>query len=780
MSQRVASLYAEIGADTTGLDRGLRHTKQELALTQQGFLGTGAAASRAFGQISTGLFLVGAGVKGLQVAYAGLRQGAALELTSLRFENLAEDIGTTADALRQDLHIATRGTISDAMLLETATQLMSLGLAKTHDNAVRLSRVAAALGMDIGEMVLALTNQTTRRFDQLGVSVDGFEERLKRLKGTGMDVNAAFTEAFLQQAEAQIERVGNVADTNYGKFLKFEASLQDVKNQLLGGALALGIWFVEQLDMNRAIVAGTEANKDYAGSLLDIIAATPPPGWHPPMAPGFEMPGARPNPFEGLDVSALNFDAPILSAEAFEAALGDLQLFVQGPLGSAFKDFGLEQQAMIEQAGILGAQIQILEGLPLTEAGQQELINLRGEMELVRQEIYNNIMAYDLQTKQMLFDLIVQRMAIAELPEAMRGAAIQMLNDIALAWGLIDQVTYEGIGKIDTAFALLAQGNLQEAKRELLTLGAWAEAIAGDYYVRFHLEVYYEEGVPEGMGIEPQGASEIEQAINNAVTDAISRGMQGFGDQFSSSLGSELETAKPTMRMLVAEFLDVAQVYSQIGSIMAQRLQSKLIDPLKQKIEGIDALLAPGHIDLVGREQAAMLEQQRAEAAQQVAEAEERILKLQEAQSNLAFLEQQIRLLDLIAQYNLDAASILQGLELGINADAGMVIEAMTRAIEEMIKAAQAKLEIGSPSKLTMEWGRFFVQGLALGVEQSMGMLSGIGNNLFKGLQPTSLPMGGHGWDMGSLVINVYPSEGMDEEALAQKVAYVFQTKVNV
>jgi hypothetical protein len=45
---------------------------------------------------------------------------------------------------------------------------------------VRLSGVAAQLGMDVGEMTLALTNQTTRRFDQLGVSVDGFDERLRR------------------------------------------------------------------------------------------------------------------------------------------------------------------------------------------------------------------------------------------------------------------------------------------------------------------------------------------------------------------------------------------------------------------------------------------------------------------------------------------------------------------------------------------------------------------------------------------------------------------------
>ena len=159
----------------------------------------------------------------MKKAFDFAKEGAMLEFTAIKFDRLTDSIGRTGEAMLVDLRAATRGVVSDAGLMKTATDLMALGLANTSEEVIRLTSVAAALGMDIGEMVLALTNQTTRRFDQLGVSVVGFDEKLQTLKATGLSVQDAFTEAFLQQAEEQIERVGHIADTTAGQFLTLEA-----------------------------------------------------------------------------------------------------------------------------------------------------------------------------------------------------------------------------------------------------------------------------------------------------------------------------------------------------------------------------------------------------------------------------------------------------------------------------------------------------------------------------------------------------------------------------
>lgn len=163
------------------------------------------------------------------------KEGAMLEFTATKFDRLAQSVGTTKDALLSDLREATRGTTSDMELLAAATDFMSLGLAKSHDEVVRLSNVAGALGMNMNQLVLTLTNQTTMRFDAIGVAVDGFDERLQALKDTGMDTQEAFTEAFLQQAEEQIERVGHVAETSAGQFMQFEAAAANAGDSLKRG-----------------------------------------------------------------------------------------------------------------------------------------------------------------------------------------------------------------------------------------------------------------------------------------------------------------------------------------------------------------------------------------------------------------------------------------------------------------------------------------------------------------------------------------------------------------
>lgn len=164
----------------------------------------------------------------LKEVYQTAKEGADLEYARTRFDNLAESIGTVSDALLDDLRTATSGMVSDAELVSGAADFMALGLAKTHEEVVRLSTVAGALGMNMNQLVLTLTNQTTMRFDALGVSVDGFKEKVESLKEAGMSAEEAFTEAFLQQAEEQIERVGSKAETSAGKIATMESAFKNL------------------------------------------------------------------------------------------------------------------------------------------------------------------------------------------------------------------------------------------------------------------------------------------------------------------------------------------------------------------------------------------------------------------------------------------------------------------------------------------------------------------------------------------------------------------------
>jgi len=194
------------------------------------------ASSKSFGSswagvltgLNSGIAIAQRVVQAVKKVYETAREGAELEYLQSRFDNLTASIDTTSRALLGDMRDATQGIYSDSELMASATDFMSLGLAKTHDEVVRLASVSGALNMNMNQLVLTLTNQTTMRFDALGVSVDGFDEKVKALEASGLSASEAFNEAFLQQAEEQIQRVGSAADESIGDFMRLEAAFDNL------------------------------------------------------------------------------------------------------------------------------------------------------------------------------------------------------------------------------------------------------------------------------------------------------------------------------------------------------------------------------------------------------------------------------------------------------------------------------------------------------------------------------------------------------------------------
>ena len=230
MSKKIASLYAEIGADTTKLETGLKKSKTNLTEFRGDLKNVAEGAAKLF--TGMGAAAVGMGAVFNEAMDMG-KAGAELTFAESRFDKLSTSIGAVSDALKFDLRNATKGMVADSQLVNSAGSFMALGLAKTSDEVVRLTRVAGALGMDMNQLVLTLTNQTTARFDALGVSVDGFEDKVNSLKASGMDANKAFNEAFLQQAEEQIERVGDAADGATAAFVRLEVATKNLSDAAL-------------------------------------------------------------------------------------------------------------------------------------------------------------------------------------------------------------------------------------------------------------------------------------------------------------------------------------------------------------------------------------------------------------------------------------------------------------------------------------------------------------------------------------------------------------------
>ena len=178
------------------------------------------------GAAATGVALAGKAI------YSLARSGAEIEFISTKFDRLSASVGTTGDVFLGELRNATRGTVSDFGLMKQGADLLQLGLAKDSTEAIRLSKVMTALGMDTGELTLALANQSKRRLDQLGLSLSAFNKIESKLKGAGLSKEDAFKEAFLQTAEQTVTTTGNRADSGLGSFLRLEAQTSNALNTL--------------------------------------------------------------------------------------------------------------------------------------------------------------------------------------------------------------------------------------------------------------------------------------------------------------------------------------------------------------------------------------------------------------------------------------------------------------------------------------------------------------------------------------------------------------------
>ena len=212
---------------------------------------TAKGATGGIGGLSRGLVaatgvIVGAAVAAKQL-YGALKEGAQLQTVTQRFDKLSDSIGTTADTMLSKLRSATQGMISDMDLMSSASQIMSLKLADSEDQVVRLATVAGTLNWDMQQVILTFANMSTMRLDALGLSVEEVKSKAKELEAAGMSAQEAFKEAVILAGEAKLD-IGGVSDSEVA-FKQLEAAIANSRNELslLLIDLAEGVGLIEGL-----------------------------------------------------------------------------------------------------------------------------------------------------------------------------------------------------------------------------------------------------------------------------------------------------------------------------------------------------------------------------------------------------------------------------------------------------------------------------------------------------------------------------------------------------
>lgn len=219
-SGKIGSSMKEVESKMVGGFRGAIHVSDQL---------TNAMFNVGKALLPVGVAL-GAVAAGAKMLWSELNRGAELELARSRFDNLTQSIGTTADSMLGKMREATRGMISDAQLIASGSDIISLGLANTEDQAVRLASVVGQLGWDMQQVILTFANNSTMRLDALGLSVAGVTARAKELEAAGMSMDEAFDLAVIEAGEEKLELLGSSADTTAGQIKQLETAWNNARD----------------------------------------------------------------------------------------------------------------------------------------------------------------------------------------------------------------------------------------------------------------------------------------------------------------------------------------------------------------------------------------------------------------------------------------------------------------------------------------------------------------------------------------------------------------------
>jgi len=189
-------------------------------------------------------------------------------------ENTFVQLSGGTDAAAASLNLmrsATNGVVDDMTLVQGANRLLMMNLARTGEEAARLTEIAVKLGSamgndaatSIGDFAALLANQSILRLDNFGISSDAVRSSLEKLKAAGMDAQEAFSMAVMEESAKSLDKLGASADTTGGAVQRMIAgisnAIQDFAQRFGTGVNSLAGIIEIALGMNPDQIANSEA-----------------------------------------------------------------------------------------------------------------------------------------------------------------------------------------------------------------------------------------------------------------------------------------------------------------------------------------------------------------------------------------------------------------------------------------------------------------------------------------------------------------------------------------
>jgi len=231
-----------------------------------------------------------------------------------------------------------------------------------------------------------------------------------------------------------------------------------------------------------------------------------------------------------------------------------------------------------------------------------------------------------------------------------------------------------------------------------------------------------------------QGLAEGTLATTGLLNDSWKQIIDGIvedtEDGFKRIKEGWLDNAKKFRKVISRVIDNVNKAFERIDIVTSilsgaeDYIKEMLIDPLEESLSGVEDEIKTlqRKFYLTEEEQARLNEllAERDRLTGEIEAKENRIAQIREKQTQIDFLRMQLELLTLIKDSGLDAKDILSGIQLGLEADAEAIFDAMSQVLDALIEQVNEQLGIASPSKVFEKIGQLMMAGMEKGIKESM------------------------------------------------------------
>lgn len=257
---------------------------------------------------------------------------------------------------------------------------------------------------------------------------------------------------------------------------------------------------------------------------------------------------------------------------------------------------------------------------------------------------------------------------------------------------------------------------MQETNREVLNMLGYATSFA-DNMEDMRKEI--ERGLAEMAAINDMDLESLKQKAEGAVEGALAaakdaaeiaspskRFAREVGVPIVEGIAKGILDAEGEIQEAIQKVLDLGGILGNIGSIGSTALKNffmnpteKLIKQLQDEIKiydkHIEETQSEGIEGYIWRQGA---QDQLNKALEQQAKWQEKINELENAQQRFSYLQQQIKLIQDLAKYGINAREVLGDMQLGLNADPMKFLEASIRGTEAILARLNGALTGGLPN----------------------------------------------------------------------------------